>query len=248
MAKRKKRHAPDSAAQTLDEIEKESDRIAEWIDQNQMLLLSIMGGILVVAAIVGFALSGRDSSRDAAAADFAQLQTDYRSAMGAAPGAFEIAEPANPATALQVRNDFEAKFGELADAEAGTTVGALAAIEQARIQDALGTRDTALATLDKALDAQSRGAEVRSYLEATRASLLEDEARWADAAGAWEAAAAGGGPLEAEWLASAARCWADAGDRDKALAAWSRLEALDSPANIPPYVRARMEELEAAGA
>lgn len=245
MAKRKKKHVDDSAARALGEIERESDRIAEWIDENQMMLVGIVGAILVVAAIVGFATSGRESAREEAAASLAELQADYRVAMGAAPTAFEVAEPANPATALAVRTEYVDLFGQLAEENQGNTVGALAALDQSRIMQALGRSAEALATIDAAIAEGSGGARAQAYLQAARASQLEADARWADAAGAWEAAAAGDESLAAEWLASAARCWAEAGDRDKALAAWARFESLDSPVTIPPYVRARMEELEA---
>lgn len=245
MAKRKKHQAESSAARTLDEIERESDRLAEWIDANQMLLLGIAGGVLALAAVVGFSLSGREAAREAAAAELTRLQSDYRVAMGASPLAFEIAEPANPETAVAVRTEYLARFAELADENRGTTVGALAALDQSRIQEALGDAAGALATIDAAIAETGRGENAMTLLETRRAALLEIAGQWPAAADAWEAAAARSGPLAVQWLANAARCWAEAGERDKALAAWARLEALDASMQVPPYVRARLEELEA---
>jgi tetratricopeptide (TPR) repeat protein len=245
VAKRKKRQTEDSAARTLEEIERESDRLAEWIDTNQMLLLGIVGGVLVVAAIVGFSMSGREAAREAAALELADLQVDYRVAMGAAPAAFEIAEPANPETAVAVRTEYLSRFEALAQENAGTTVGAMAALDQSRIQEALGDSEGALVTIEAALDELGRGKPAHSLLEARRAALFEEAGLWGDAAGAWESAASESGPLTGEWLANAARCWAEAGERDKALAAWKRFESLAIQTRVPPYVRARIEELEA---
>lgn len=245
MAKRKKHQIDDSAARTLDELERESDRIAEWINQNQMLLLGIAGGVLALAAIVGFSLSGREAAREAAALELAQLQSQYRVAMGASPAAFEIAEPANPETAIAVRTEYVTRFGTLAEENRGTTVGALAALDQSRIQEALGDTAGALSSVDAAIAETGQGESAMKLLEIRRAALLEVEKRWVEAAGTWESAATRSGPLAAEWLANAARCWAEAGEREKALATWAKLEALDASVRVPPYVRARLEELEA---
>ena len=248
MSKRNKRKpAADSAAHALQEIERESDRLADWLSDNQMLLYAAAGGILALAAIVGFATSSRDSARIEAASAFAALQSEYRVAMGAAPSAFEIAEPANPETARAVRTDFVGRFGELAEAHRGETVGALAALEEASIEQALGDTAAALETIEAALAGQPGGAEARDYLESRRAALLELDGRWGEAADAWRAAASVENPLRAELLGHAARCWAEAGDTDQALEVWTELEGLDGASRVPPYVRARMEEL-AAGA
>ena len=248
MSKRnKKKPAQDSAAHALQEIEREGDRLADWLTENQMLVFAVAGGVLALAAIVGFTIQGQQSARIEAAANFAKLQTDYRVAMGASPSAFEIAEPANPETAREVRTDFVARFAELATEHRGDTIGALASLEKASIEEALGDTEAALATIDASLDAQPGGAATRDYLESRRAALLEAAGRFGEAAGAWTAAASEGNPIRAELLGHAARCWAEAGETEKALAVWSEIETLDGATRIPPYVRARMEEL-AAGA
>jgi len=243
----KKRPAQDSAAHALEEIEREGDKLAEWLTRHQVLIMGIAGGVLVLAAIVGFGLSSRDSARVEAAADLARLQTEYRVAMGAAPTAFEIAEPANPETAREVRTRYVELFGTMADENRGTAIGALASLEKAAIEQALGDDEAALASIDASLAAQPRAAAARDFLEARRASLLELAGRWSEAAEAWSSSASATNPLRAELLAHSARCWAEAGDTAKALAVWSELESLDGAGRVPPYVRARMEEL-AAGA
>lgn len=248
MSKRnKKRPAQDSAAHTLDELEREGDKLANWITDNQVVIMAVAGGVLLLSAIVGFVMSGQDAAREEAAVEFARLQTAYRVAMGAAPSAFEIAEPANPETAREVRNEFVARFGEIESDQRGDTIGALAALEKAAIEQALGDSETAIATIETAVAAQPGGADARDYLNSRLASLFEQAGRWAEAAEAWTAAASDGNPLRADFLAQSARCWAEAGDVEQALAVWAELEALDGAAMVSPYVRARMEEL-AAGA
>lgn len=248
MSKRNKRKpAADSAAHALEGIERESDRLADWLSENRTVFFAAAGGVLAVAAIVGFATSSRHSERMEAAAKLAELQSAYRVAMGAAPGAFEIAEPANPETAREVRSEYVTRFGELAAEHGGEAVGALAALEAASIEQALGDTEAALETIEASLDAQPAGAEAREYLESRRAALLEIEGRFGEAADAWSAAATERNPLRTELLANAARCWAEAGDTAKALAVWSELEGLDDAGRVPPWIRARMEEL-AAGA
>jgi hypothetical protein len=248
VSKRNKRKpAQDSAAHALGELEREGDRLADWLTANQTLILAAAGGVLAHAALRGFISSSREASRTEAATALAELQAEYRVAMGAAPGAFEIAEPANPETAREVRADFVTRFSELATEHRGDTVGALASLEEASIEQALGDEAAALETLDAELAAQPDDAEIRDYLHSRRAALLELDGRFGDAAQDWAAAASERNPLRADFLANAARCWAEAGDTAQALAVWSELEALDEDSRVPPYVRARMEEL-AAGA
>ncbi len=246
MAKRNKRKpAPDSATHALDGIERETDRLAEWMTEHQVTILAVAAGVLVLAAIVGFATSSRQSSRAEAAEAFAALQTEYRVAMGAPAGAIEIAEPANPETAEAVRTEYAARFGELAKTHRGDIIGALASLEQSGIEQALGDDAAALAIIDTSLAAQPSGAETRDFLESRRAGLLEQLGRFDEAAAAWAAAASADNPRRAELLANAARCWAEAGNADKALSVWQEAEGLDGAGRIPPYVRARMEELAA---
>lgn len=247
MSKRNKRRpAEDSAAHTLDELGRESDRLAEWLTENQTLVLAAAGGVLVLAAVVGFAISARHDARRQAAIELAAIESSYRVAMGAQPDAFLIAEPANPETARQVRTEYQARFGELVETHRGDTIGALAALDQAAIEHALGETEAAIATLDGVIAAQP-DSPATDFLQARRAALLEDNGRFDEAAEAWAAAASDRNPLRAELLANAARCWAEAGQTEKALAVWSTVEGLEGATRVAPYVRAQLEEL-AAGA
>ncbi len=246
MSKRNRRKpARDSASHRLEEIEREGDKLVDWLTDHQTVIFAVAGGVLALAAIVGFATTNRETSRVEAAADLAALQSQYKVAMGASPNGFEIAEPANPETAREVRTEYAARFGELAESHRGDVVGALAALEKSAIEEALEDTDAALATLEASLAAQPGGAETRDYLESRRAGLLERAGRWDEAAAAWASAASAGNPRRAELLANAARCWAEAGSTDKALSVWSEVETLDGASRVPPYVRARMEELAA---
>ena len=79
------------------------------------------------------------------------------------------------------------------------------------------------------------------------ARALESRSRWAEAGAAHERA---GGieemPTRHQSLGDAARCFAEAGEVERALAIFERIETEAPDAAIPPHTRARLLELRAA--
>jgi tetratricopeptide (TPR) repeat protein len=246
--KSNKRH-PDSAAQALDQMESRGDQLTNWAAENAMLLLSVAAGILVVAAIWGFATQRSRSVEDASGAALAQVLDDYRTAMGATPGNIEITEPANPETGRRVRSDFVERFEAVASEHTATTAGALALLEAGKLQQELGEDQSALATLGRGIEGLSEDEPVRGFLLMRVGGVHEAEDAWNLAGEAYASAAQiEGFPLRYEALADAARSYAQAGDRERALGAFAQLETEAPDYRVAPYVESRLAELRDAPA
>jgi tetratricopeptide (TPR) repeat protein len=240
----RKKHQPDSAAKTLDEIESRGDQILGWVLEHQKQLLIAAGAILVVAGIWGFTFQMRGQALQESAAALAKVQSAYRVAMGGTPGTLELAEPANPATALAIRTEYIAEYEKVAEAYSGTTAGALALLEAGRLQQELGEDEAAIATYEAALDAVDRKETVAAFLLMRLGAAHEEGARWTRAAESYEAASVTHNyPLRYDALANAARAYANAGDDERALAAFDRIETEAPDFRLPPYLEARRDAL-----
>jgi predicted negative regulator of RcsB-dependent stress response len=248
LAKPGKTHRkPESAAETLDQMESLGDRVGNWIAANAMMIMGAALMILVTAGGYGFVSSSRDGAREEASAALASVEGAYLQAMGGTLDSIAIDEPANPETGRRVREEYVARFEEVASEYPGTIEAQLAALEQGALQQAVGRNDDALATWQSALDASSEHASVRGLLFERIAGAQETAGRWADAAAAHEAASQiEGFPLRYLALVEAARCFVEAGNDARALELWTRLEAEAPEHEAPPHIAARMTELRAA--
>lgn len=234
------------AGRTLDEMQHAGDRLAEWLDRNAVIVL---GAVLTLLALVGVAIfisSRRDSAEERAADALADVRAEYRTAMGASPDDLTVPEPANPETARRVRTEYVTRFAELAREHAGTTAAAFARLEEGTLQQQLGERDEALETWTEGKEALAADDPVRAFFLRRIGAMHEAEGDWAAAARAYEEASGiQGYPLRYAALADAARCWAEAGDDAKAIAAFERIESEAPDFRVPPYVASRIRELRA---
>ncbi|MFK7897370.1 MAG: tetratricopeptide repeat protein [Myxococcota bacterium] len=236
---------PNTAAETLAEIEATGDRVAEWASENAALILGTIAAVLVLAAGIGLYVQHGTEARDDAANALALATSQYRQAMGANPGGGPIPEPANLEVAENTRAEYVARFTELGEAHAGTSAGALAWLEAGNLQFELGRLEDAATSFGAARDAAGRTA-ISALASVRLAALAEDQGKPEDAAGAFESAAnIGAYPLRANALADAARCWVEAGDDDRALAAFQRLENEFPDHLVPPYVESLIGEIRA---
>jgi len=243
----RKKHQPDSAAVALDEIESQGDRLVAWVTENPKPILGTAAAIILVAAVWGISAQMAESKLDASAAALAQVQEEYRVAMGASPGAIEIPEPANPETARSVRADFVTRYEAVAEEHAGEKAAALALIEAAGLEIELGQPDAALARYDQILATLDENDVIRAFALVRLGGLHESQDRFAEAGDAYAAASEiAGYPLRFEALADAARVYATAGNRDAALAAFARIEAEAPDFQLAPYLSATKSELGAA--
>jgi len=240
------RRSHNPAAETLEEIEGFGDRMVEWVRGHPAVVLGSLLGLLVAAAAVAVGMEWRERSREQAAAALARVEAEYAEAMGAEPGAVEIPEPANPETARQVRERFVGRYAGLAEEYAGRPVGALAALHAGRLQTELGRPEEALEAWRGAVAAFGGDEPVTALLWGRIASLHESQGRWAEAAEAYaRAAEVESYPLRHRALGDAARAWAEAGEAERALAAFERLEEQAGAASLPDHVRIRLLELRA---
>jgi hypothetical protein len=177
----------------------------------------------------------------------ARVQTAYLSAMGAAPGSFEVVEPANPETGRQIRQEFVTRFLEVADEHAGAASAVSARMEAAALQDQAGDHEGALESWRRSADEASNGSALEGLALVRLARALESRSRWEEAGAAHEEA---GGiedlPTRFQALGDAARCFAEAGDVARALEIFERIENEAAEAELPAHTRARLLELRAA--
>ncbi len=239
MAKKKS----NPTGEALREIEETGDRVADWAAQNAALILGAIAAVLVIAAGAGLYVQHGSDARDEAANALAVATSQYRAAMGADPNGGTIAEPANRELAERTRTKFVERFASVAREHEGTAAGAVAWLEAGNLQAELGLPDAAVTSFLAARDAA--GDLALSALASTRlAALAEDQGDPAAAAEAYEAAAnVAAYPLRAESLAEAARCWVEAGQDDRALSAYQRVEVEYPDDLIAPQINSLIAEL-----
>jgi hypothetical protein len=241
------RRDAEAAAEALREIDSVFDRAAEWAIRNPTTVLVGIAAILAVAAGVGGVRWHSTRTALAASEAVARVQSDYLAAMGASPGQIDVPEPANPETAKQVRLDHIERFRKVAEEHPGSLAAVQAWLEAGNLQQETGDTEAALASWQKAVDDSDPGSPVRALAQSRLGYGLESAGRWADAAGSHEAAGAVESyPLRFYALADAARCWAEAGERSRAVALFARVEAESPGLVIPEHVRARLRELQLA--
>ncbi len=243
VARKKK---PNPTAETLRGLEESGDRVAEWASENAALILGVIAAALAIAAGVGIYVQAGVNSRDSAADALAIATSQYRQAMGADPIAGPIPEPANPEFGEKTRSEYIDRFAHVANEHAGTTSGALAWLEAGHLQTELGRLEAAAESFGHARD-DARGTSIAALGSIRLAHLAEERGDARSAAESYEAAAAVETyPLRAGALADAARCWAEAGAPDRALAAFQRLETEHPDEVIPPQIASLIGELRLA--
>jgi len=244
-SKSQKRQA-ESAAETLEQIDSLGERIIEWVAKNPLVVLGTALGILIVAAAWGLAGSYVEGRRVEASAALAEVQAEFRLAMGVDPSSFEVIEPANPETGQRIRTEFIDRFRQVAQDHDGTAAGALAQLEAGALQEALGQTDEAIETWRASADELDSDDPIRALLWVRVAMTHEAASHWSEAAEAHEkASTVEGYPLRYAALADAARCFAEAGENERALAAFDRIESEAPEQRVAEHVAAKMRELRA---
>jgi tetratricopeptide (TPR) repeat protein len=147
-----------------------------------------------------------------------------------------------------VRSEFVERFQQVARDYAGTAPAALASLEAGALQLELEQTEEALQTWRLTAEDLTADDPIRALLLVRIAASQEAEQRWVEAAETYEqAAAVERYPLRYGALADAARCFAEAGERDRALAAFDRIESEAPQQRVAEHVNARMRELRAQG-
>ena len=210
----------------------------------------MISGVLVVVlcAFGGWDLyhSSSQGREDAASNALDQTRTDYLFAFGAQPGTLEEPELANPALADAIREKYVAEFEAVAEEHAGTVAGSLALFEAAELLNRLGQPEQAEEIWRQALSSASGNPGLYGILQQRVAQAHEARQAWAEAAAAHqEAGRTQGYPLRQWALVDAARCYAAAGEPERALELYEEVEREAPDLNLPDHLRAQFRELRA---
>ncbi|HXV36274.1 MAG TPA: tetratricopeptide repeat protein [Myxococcota bacterium] len=231
-------------AHVIEEFETLAERGARWVRDHLALAIAVLAIVLIGAAALG-AYASRATHRAEAASDALDLvSSEYMQAMGASPDDLSVPELANPAAAAEIRSQFAERFAEVAEEHAGTAPAAFARLEQGNLAQAAGDFEGAIAIWRQAIEEHARRPSLRALLEQRIARAYEGEQRWAEAAAAYEAAAAVSDyRLRDIALAEAARCLQQAGETERARDLAMRVP-LESPSlMLPEHLRSMVAEL-----
>ncbi len=228
------------------DAESYADRLLDWISANVVALVILAALVLIgVGAYAGWR-AWRGSQEDAAATAFGAAEREYLSSMGAEPGSFEFAEPANPETAKQNRTAAVDRFLAVAKQYDGDPAATQARIQAGGLLLEVGQPERAIEVWKDALPGAGRESDLRGLIQERIAHAHESLRQWKEAADAYAAAAeVPDYPLHAFALANAARCYAEAGDAEHALTFANRVQAEAPSAELPPYLSARLQEIRA---
>lgn len=242
------RSHPHGTTDALEEIDSGFERMARWVAEHSLVVAGAIGLVLVAGGAFELLRSRAERREVAASNALDEVHGAYLAAMGAQPGALVVPELANPEAASRIRAEYVEKYRSIAQSHAGTLAASLAWLEAADLLAAQGDTDASLASLQSSLAEQGGNPRLAGLIHQRIAQLHEDRGNLAEAAAAHEAAAGFAEfPLRYVALADAARCYAQAGQRDRALVLLERVEseakeefALSAP------LRSLLRELRAA--
>ncbi len=231
---------------TLEELESYADRIAHWIATNPIAVVAIIAAILLAAAGYGGWTAYTAHREDAGSAALAKVEREFLDAMGASAGSTEVVEPANPETAKAVRREYAEKLLAVANEHAGSAAAAVARITAGDLLEKAGEPGQATEAWQAGMAGLGSRDPLRGIALQRIAAAREAEGKWADAGAAYlEAAELPGFPLQQWALADAARCYAEAGELDRATGIANRLAADADSRELPPHLAQQMAELRA---
>jgi tetratricopeptide (TPR) repeat protein len=231
--------------EVLDEIQSAADRLGDFLQKNLAVVVAAVVGLLAVAGVGSYLASARARSEEKASIELADARAEYLKGMGAAPGAIEVPELANPEAAKRVREESRARYAAIADAHAGTVSGALARLEVAEMMLKNGELEPALETFRKLRAEAPSRASLQGLILQREGQALEQANRPKEAAERYEQAAAlEGYPLRDYALADAARTRMLAGETDAARANYEKLTERAPDLSLPEYQRLQRRELE----
>lgn len=246
---RKQAKQETTADHMIGEFESVADRLAGWVSEHVAAVTAVV--VLTLVAAGGY--SGWKSwsvGREQGASDALDaVASEYLTAMGAGPGAVDLPELANPETAKRINTEYAERFRAVAEEHSGTVAAALAGLQRGDLVAADGDREAALEIWREAMASTPANSSMRAILLARVAQAQEEAGQWTEAAQTHEQAAQiSAFPLRYWSLADAARCYAAAGQPDRALVLLERVEAEASELRLPVDMRMQLRELRAAAA
>ncbi len=244
MATRNQSNPPAELVQELDSV---FERGAAWIGAHPQIVLVVLAAILAGAAVVGGLSSKRDRTAKAAEAEIAGVYDAYLAAMGATPGAREVPELANVALGRKTREEFATKLLAAAANHDDSAAAVAGRLQAADLLDQNADLEGAFAARELAAQHGPKGSGATAIALSRYAVALESKGNLEGAAEALEKAGEIDSPGQALALADAARCYALAGDKERALALYARAEKIGVE-EVPIHVRQRLIELRGAAA
>jgi predicted negative regulator of RcsB-dependent stress response len=246
---RKHRDHETTADHMIEEFESAADRLAGWVSDHA----KAVGATVVLSLAAAGGYSGWDSWRSgreqSASNALDAVESAYMSAMGAAPGALQPPELANPEAANRISAEYAERFRAVEEEHAGTVAAALAGLERGNLVAAKGDREASLQIWRAAAADTPAESSLRAILLERIAQAQEEAGQWAEAAQTHEQAGQISGFALRYWsLADAARCYATAGEPQRALALFQRVETEASELRLPVDMRLQLRELRAAAA
>lgn len=245
--KKKNKPVQESAGAALDEIESRGDALSEWISENPVPIMGTVGAILVGAAVFGFATSGINDSTRIASSDIAATKNEFRQAMGGAySGTLDVPELANADAARSTREEYLARFEQVATEHSRSDLGGYALMQVASLQADLENYDAAITSLEQAAATYDADAPMLGIV-LERIALLQEQTGNLEAAAATHLKASDvtAYPLRYFALLNAARVQAEAGKTDEAVASFDRITAESPDMLIPEHTQSMLLELKA---
>jgi tetratricopeptide (TPR) repeat protein len=223
--------------------------MAAWIQGNARLSIGVAVGSLVLVGTYAGYDSWHTRREENASIALDQVRSAYLEAMGAGPGAVEIPELANPAAALRINQEYRGRFRAVVDEHPGTVAAVLAGLALGDLSEAAGDTEQPVEVWREALGGLPRKSALGALLLDRIAQAEEDAGHWAEAAESHlQAGEIEAFPLRYWALIDAARCFARAGQPDRALELLERVEAEAPDLNLPPHLRVLAAELRATAA
>ena len=247
MAEKTKSHG---ATDALEELESGFERLTRWVAEHPVPVIAVIAILLASVGAWEFVRSRVERREIEASNAFDEAQTAYLAAMGAEPGAIDVPALANPDAAKRIRAEYVEKYRSLAQAHPGTLPAALAWLEVADLLEADHDANAILESLQKSLAEQPGNPRLTGLVHQRIAQIHEDRGQMVEAAAEHEAAGAlRDFPLRWFALTDAARCYAQAGDRERALALLERVESEAKEGfSLSAPLRGLLRELRAAKA
>ncbi len=203
------------------------ERIFEWLEDNSKPVLGALAGLVLLGAAVALGFEWSASQAKTAQAQLDEVERSYFEAMGASPLDLYVTEPANREQAQRAREAALAGYEQVAADHPGSVAEQLAQIRAAEIEIDLGALEAAEERLARAADEMDEDSPLRATALRLRGYVLEQLDRFADAAAAYESAAAIESYPGREGLYQAAGdSWLRAGNRERALGAFRETLAL----------------------
>ena len=208
-----------------------------WLAENQRPILTAMVGILIVAGGWGYVSSSTEEANSQADTALSEVQTEYRLAMGAAPGSISTPEPANPEAAREIREEYIERYTAVGP-------GGVAFLEAGRLHQALGDSEAAVMSYQVGLDSLPDGNALRGFLWSRLGSVYEQTEQWAEAANAYtQASTTANYALQSGDRAAAIRAYIHAGEPSAALGMADELVRSEPNFTLPKFLQAQLDEL-----